>query len=72
MIGKENKNMIYLCDFGLSKFYRKDNLQHLEEKKDKRFVGTIRYSSINAHKGYGKFLMKNRVEEMIWKVWDIC
>ena len=65
MIGKDNKNMIYLCDFGLSKFYRLENLKHIEEKQDKKFVGTIRYSSVNAHKGVGNFSNQNKVDEMI-------
>ena len=46
--------MIFIADFGLSKFYRnRDTIEHIEHKKGKKFVGTIRYSSINTHKGEG-------------------
>jgi hypothetical protein len=47
--------MIYLCDFGLSKKYRNEFFDHIALEKDKKFVGTLRYSSIHTHKGYGIF-----------------
>ena len=45
------KNTIYLVDFGLSKEYLDRNGEHIEYLKHKNYVGTIRYMSINCHKG---------------------
>ena len=56
VIGKENnKNKLYLIDFGLSKKYRSSrNLRHMKFKEKNKFTGTLRYCSVNALKGYGK------------------
>jgi serine/threonine protein kinase len=45
------KNTIYLVDFGLSKEFCDKELNHIEYLKNKAYVGTIRYMSINCHKG---------------------
>lgn len=45
------KNTIYLVDFGLSKEYLDRNGDHIEYLKHRNYVGTIRYMSINCHKG---------------------
>jgi serine/threonine protein kinase len=45
------KNTIYLVDFGLSKEYCDKNGNHIEYLKNKAYVGTIRYMSVNCHKG---------------------
>jgi serine/threonine protein kinase len=45
------KNTVYLVDFGLSKEYCDKNNNHIEYLKNKSYVGTIRYMSINCHKG---------------------
>lgn len=49
-LGK-NRNTVYLVDFGLSKKYVDSNGEHIEYLKNKSYVGTIRYMSINCHKG---------------------
>lgn len=41
----KGENDIFLVDFGIS------NIRSMTEKKNKRFIGTIRYASINAHLG---------------------
>jgi serine/threonine protein kinase len=45
------KNTIYLVDFGLSKEYCEKDGTHIEYLKNKSYVGTIRYMSVNCHKG---------------------
>ena len=53
MIGTSKKqNLIYVIDFGLSKRYicPKTN-EHITFRKT-NFIGTPRYSSLNAHLGY--------------------
>jgi serine/threonine protein kinase len=52
LVGIGNKkNTIYLVDFGLSKEYCDKGGNHIEYVKNKSYVGTIRYMSINCHKG---------------------
>lgn len=56
LLGKFEKNVsdnfLYLVDFGLSKSYRDAiTKKHLPFQDNKRFVGTPRYASINAHLG---------------------
>ena len=53
LIGCNKKiNMIYIIDFGLSKrFICPKSNDHIEMKKTK-FIGTPRWSSLNAHMGY--------------------
>ncbi len=46
------KNTIYLVDFGLSKEYLDRDGEHIPYYKHKSYVGTIRYMSINCHKGF--------------------
>ena len=45
------KNTIYIVDFGLSKEYCDKHGNHVEFLKHKSYVGTIRYMSVNCHKG---------------------
>ncbi|CAD8150731.1 unnamed protein product [Paramecium octaurelia] len=53
MTGKDQElNQIFLADFGIAKFYREPDGTHTPFKESKPFVGTTRYASINAHKGY--------------------
>ena len=52
-IGYSNQKQLYLLDFGLAKKYRSSKT--LEQKpmmKNKKLIGTARYASINALKGY--------------------
>ena len=50
-IGTGNqRNIIHMIDFGLSKRFMKDG-RHADYVDGKTLVGTVRYSSINTHKG---------------------
>ncbi|CAD8141347.1 unnamed protein product [Paramecium pentaurelia] len=52
LMGRGNDtNVVYLVDFGISKKY-KINGQHIPFQEQKPFMGTTRYASISAHKGY--------------------
>jgi len=52
LIGYYDKNLIYLIDFGLSVNYINNrNFSHNIYNKNVSFAGTLRYSSINNHKG---------------------
>ena len=49
---KQMSNTVYVIDFGLSKKYRDNRtMRHIKYSEDKAFVGTVRYASINNHKG---------------------
>lgn len=48
----KDKETIYLIDFGLSKYYLNEKKQHMQFQIKKPFIGTLKYASINAHKGY--------------------
>ena len=53
LIGKgKNQNVVYLADFGLSKFYR-DPISHIHIpfREGRPLVGTARYISLNIHNG---------------------
>ena len=48
----QKKNIIYICDFGLTKLYIDPKTgKHIPYKDNKSLIGTARYSSINAHLG---------------------
>lgn len=60
LVGRDNEsNILYLVDFGISKFYRDSKGAHMYNilryfrvfKENKPFIGTTRYASIAAHKG---------------------
>jgi serine/threonine protein kinase len=42
---------LYIIDMGLAKRYINIAGNHIEEKKDKKIIGTIKYASINIHNG---------------------
>lgn len=42
---------LYIIDFGLAKRYINIENNHIEEKKGKKIIGTIKYASINIHDG---------------------
>ena len=50
LIGNDNKNVLYLIDFGLSKTYLKKG-KHVAIERNRNITGTARYVSINVHKG---------------------
>lgn len=55
-LGKDkDSHIIFIIDFGLSKFYM-ENGKHIPSCTGKNLVGTARYASINVHKGleYGR------------------
>ena len=43
---------MYIIDFGISKIYTDSKRKHIAFKKNKPFIGTTRYASLAAHKGY--------------------
>ena len=52
-VGNENQNLIYLIDFGFAHKYRSSRTgKHIRYKNIKKFVGSMRFLSINANKGY--------------------
>ena len=51
LIGLNDPNIIYLIDFGLSKKYRSSITgNHIKYNRVKKFVGSLRYASVNALK----------------------
>jgi len=47
------RHKIFLVDFGLAKLYWDSKSRtHIENKEGRNLTGTVRYSSINAHRGY--------------------
>ena len=42
---------VKVIDMGLAKQYRTRNLEHIECKTDRRLTGTVRYTSVNVHRG---------------------
>ncbi|CAD8167742.1 unnamed protein product [Paramecium pentaurelia] len=52
LVGKEEEeNLLFIVDFGISKFYKDENDSHISYRENQPFIGTTRYASINAHKG---------------------
>ena len=51
-LGGEDLKDVYLIDFGLSKPYLDSKGEHVPFEKNRGFVGTRRYASKYAHKGY--------------------
>ena len=48
----QKSNLIHIIDFGLSKRYKdKTTGQHIPYRENRDLVGTVRYTSINAHLG---------------------
>jgi len=52
LISKLNGHTLYLIDFGLSKYYLTTDKKHMEERKDRKLIGTAKFSSLNIHNGY--------------------
>lgn len=49
---KAHQNQVFLVDFGISKFYKSEDGTHIDFQENKPFMGTMRYASIDAHRGY--------------------
>jgi serine/threonine protein kinase len=63
---KEDK--IYIIDFGCSCVWRKKFIEHT--KKNRRITGTLRYASINAHKGI-QLNNYNDIESLLYAILEI-
>ena len=44
-------NILYLIDFGLSKYYLNPDKTHMTERRERKLIGTAKYSSLNVHRG---------------------
>ena len=47
---RNGKRDLYIIDLGLAKRYIIED-RHIEEKQDKKIIGTVKYASINIHNG---------------------
>jgi len=45
------ENTFYLIDFGISRYYINQDRKHIPITYDKKFIGNIRYASLNIHNG---------------------
>jgi len=46
-----NTNDVYIIDFGLCKLFKNSDNTHIPPNKNKKMIGTIRYTSLNSHTG---------------------
>jgi serine/threonine protein kinase len=51
VIDRDDPSMIFMIDFGLSKYYRSTDGKHIDFVSKRGMIGTARYSSINALQG---------------------
>lgn len=51
MLGHNDISVLYMIDFGLSKYFKDTNQKHIPWVEKKGIIGTARYASINAHLG---------------------
>lgn len=61
----EDKNRIYLIDFGLSSRYLTNEGTHREEQSGKNFVGTARYASARTHEGFSQS-RRDDLEQLVY------
>lgn len=45
------ENTVYLIDFGIARYYINQDRCHIPITYDKKFIGNIRYASLNVHNG---------------------
>ncbi len=48
---QEDRNRVYLVDFGTSKKIYSENNQHVPFKNNAKFVGNYKYAPLCAHNG---------------------
>jgi serine/threonine protein kinase len=51
LIIKSCDSQLQLIDFGLAKYYFTTDKKHMEERKDRKLIGTAKFSSLNVHNG---------------------
>ena len=51
LLSNSDNIRLYLIDFGLSKYYLIADKKHMEERKDRKLIGTAKFSSLNVHNG---------------------
>ena len=52
LMGKgDMSNVVFIIDFGISKYFRDMHGRHIIYRENKPFIGTTRYASISSHKG---------------------
>ncbi|KAM3131642.1 hypothetical protein pb186bvf_016306 [Paramecium bursaria] len=66
MMGKHNTSQVFLVDFGVSKQFLEKG-KHIPFKDKKSFIGTTRYASIAAHKGY-EIGRKDDLESLLYVI----
>jgi serine/threonine protein kinase len=62
---KATNNALYIIDFGLCKSCFKTDGTHVPFEQTKKFVGTLRYASINSHKRY-ELSRRDDLESMLY------
>lgn len=48
----DDKNTVFIIDFGLAKCYKNSEGEHIPFRDGKNLTGTARYASLNTHIGY--------------------
>jgi serine/threonine protein kinase len=77
LFGLNNKDILYLIDFGLTKKYIDDNT-NLHIKEDKKYntdrislIGTPKYISINIHENYSEPSRRDDIESCLYIILEL-